>query len=135
MKRRNIWVASGWIAVYLAVYLIGRIIWVDMGESSLLDWLFTMNPTGEHSYLYGWLLSSHLFWYALAISVIPSLWGWFRFSAATAAGFIVGLAAGMIWGPYPEGAAIGHGHYGWAIWGVVYLISIATGIIIEKYKK
>ena len=135
MKRKNIWVASGWIAGDLVVYLTGRIIWVDMGESSLLDWLFTMNPIGEHSYLYGWLLSSHLFWYALAISVIPSLWGWFRFSAATAAGFIVGLAAGMIWGPYPEGAAIGYGHYGWAIWGVVYLISIAAGIIIEKYKK
>ena len=135
MKKRNIYITFGYVAVYLVLYLAGRMIWCDIGESNFFGWLFTINSTGEHSYLYGWLLSSYLFWYALAISVIPSLWGKFKYSAVTTAGFMVGLAAGMIWGPYPEGAAIGHGHYGWAIWGVIYLISIVVGIIVEKYKR
>ena len=43
-----------------------------------------------------WLLSSNLFWYALAISALPSLWGKFKFSAVTTAGFIVGIVAGII---------------------------------------
>lgn len=135
MKKRNICIAFGYIMVYLAVYLTGRIIWCNFGDGNLIDWLFTVSPTGEHSYLYGWLLSSHLFWYALAISVIPSLWGKFKFSAVTTAGFIVGIVAGMIFGPYPAGTAIGHDHYGWAIWIGIYLISIVIGIIVEKYKR
>ncbi len=135
MKRRNLLITFGFLATYLALYLSGRIIWCDIGKSNLLGWLFTDIPTGEHSYLFGWLLSSYLFWYALAISVLPSLWGKFKFSTITTAGFILGFVSGIIWGPYPEGAAIGHGHYGWAIWGVIYLISIVTGILVEKFKK
>lgn len=120
---------------YMAVYFIGRIIWCDLSENTLIGWIFTARSTGEHSYLYGWLLSSSLFWYALAISAVPSLWGKFKFSVVTTTGFIVGIIAGMIFGPYPEGAAIGHDHYGWAIWEAIYLISVAVVIIAEKYKK
>lgn len=135
MKKKNIYVTVGYIAVYLVLYLAGRIIWCDIGESNLIGWLFTISPTGKHSYLYGWLLSSNLFWYALVISVLPSLWGKFKFSAVATVGFIVGIVAGIIWGPYPEGAVIGHSHYGWAIWAVIYLITIVIGVIVEKYKK
>lgn len=39
--------------------------------------------------------------------------------------------AGMIFGSYPEGTAIGHNHYGWAIWGASYLISIVTGVLLS----
>lgn len=120
---------------YLAVYLVGRILWCDLFRSTLLGWLFTVRPSGEHSYLYGWLLSSNLFWYAMAVSVLPALWGRTRFSAVTAAGFLVGIGAGMLFGPYPEGAALGHGHYGWAIWGAVYLISAAAGVLAERRRK
>ena len=134
MKKRNIYITFRYIAVYLILYLIGRIIWCDIEKGNLIGWLFTVTPTGEYSYLYGWLLSSSLFWYALAISVIPSLFGKFKFSAVTTVGFIVGIVVGMIFGPYPEGAAIGHDHYGWAIWGVIYLISIVVGVIVEKDK-
>lgn len=74
MKKRNVYITCGHIAVYLLIYLIGRMIWCDIGESNLIGWLFTISPAGEHSYLYGWLLSSNLFWYALAISALPSLW-------------------------------------------------------------
>lgn len=135
MKKKNVYITLGHIAVYLVLFLIGRIIWCDIGESNLIGWLFTIRPTGEHSYLYGWLLSSNLFWYALLISALPSLWGKFKFSVVTTVGFIVGFVAGILFGPNPEGAAIGLGHYGWAIWGVIYLISIVVGIIVEKYKK
>ena len=62
----------------------------------MIGWLFTNIPTGEHSYLYGWLLSSNPLCHALAISALPSLWGKFKFSAVTTAGFIVGIVAGII---------------------------------------
>lgn len=131
MKKMNVYITFGYIAVYSLLYLIGRIIWCDIGEGNLIGWLFTIMPTGEHSYLYGWLLSSYLFWYALAISALPSLWGKFKFSAVTTAGFVVGIVAGMVLGTCPEGS----GHYGWAIWCVIYIISIVIGVIVEKYNK
>ena len=134
-RKQNVLNALIIVIGYIAVYFIGRIIWCDLSESNLIGWIFTARPTGEHSYLYGWLLSSSLFWYALAISALPSLWGKFKFSVVTTIGFIAGIIAGMIFGPYPEGAAIGHGHYGWAIWGAIYLISIVAGVIVEKCKK
>ena len=134
-QKRNILNALYVFIGYLLIYFIGRVIWCDISESNLIGWIFTVKPTGEHSYLYGWLLSSDLFWYALAISVLPSLFGKFRFSVITTGAFIVGLIAGMIFGPYPEGAAMGHDHYGWAIWSVIYLSSIVLGVIFERYKK
>ena len=120
---------------YMSIYLIDRIIWCDLSQSTLIGWLFFVRPSGEHSYLYGWLLSSNLFWYAMVLSVIPALFGKYTFSCTTLIGFIVGLAAGMLFGPYPEGASIGHSHYGWAIWGAIFLVSIMMGIIVERYKK
>lgn len=120
---------------YLAIYLIGRVVWCDMSQSSLVGWLFSVIPTGKHSYLYGWLLSSHLFWYAAVISVIPALFGKRKLSCATLAGFVVGSGAGMIFGPNPQGAAMGQSHYDWAIWGMSYLASVVVGILAEMYGK
>lgn len=120
---------------YLGVYLVGRVLWCDLSESSLLGWLFAARPVGEHSYLYGWLLSSKLFWYAMGISVLPACFGRRRFSAVTLAGFVLGLLAGMLFGPNPAGAALGHGDYGWLIWGVIYLLSIPVGIVAQRRKR
>ena len=50
-------------------------------------------------------------------------------------GFIVGLLSGIIFGSNPDGAAIGQTHYGWAIWGVIYLLSIIVGILLERFKE
>lgn len=133
IKKRNIINTSVIIIGYLAIYFVGRIIWCDINESNLIGWIFIVKPSGEHSYLYGWLLSSGLFWYALVISSLPSLWGKFKFSVITIVGFIVGIITGMIFGPYPQGANIGQDHYGWAIWGVIYLLSIVIGVIIQRY--
>jgi len=116
---------------YLLIYLIGRILWCDRSESSFLGWLLTARPSGEHSYLFGWLLHQKCYWLAMAVSVLPSLWGKVRFSHITLAGFVVGLSAGIVFGPYPEGAATGQTHFGWAIWGAVFLLSVAVGVFIE----
>lgn len=113
----------------------GRVLWCDLSQSTLIGWLVTVRPSGEHSYLYGWLLSSKLFWYAMALSVLPALFGKYKFSCATLIGFAAGLAAGMLFGPNPEGAALGQGDSGWAIWGAVCLVSVAAGILAEKHKK
>ena len=130
---RNLRAALLTAAGYLILYFIGRILWCDWTQSNFIGWLFATRPAGEHSYLYGWLLSSHLFWYAMTVSVIPALCGRHRFSYITLAGFVLGLLLGMVFGPNPEGIKWGHGHYGWAIWGAVYLLSIIAGAILERY--
>lgn len=135
--RRKKWMlwALGMVGVYLFIYLLGRIIWVDRTESTVLGWLIFAQPAGENSYLYGWLTHGWLFWMSMAISALPMLWGKWRFSAATLAGFVVGFGAGMVFGPYPAGEAYGHGHYGWAIWGGCFLVSIVLGVIWQKLRK
>lgn len=133
--KRNLTAAFLVIAVYLVIYLLGRILWCDLSQSSFIGWLFTVRPSGDHSYLYGWLLSSNLFWYAMAVSAIPALFGKYKFSCVTLAAFVLGLMAGILFGPYPEGAAMGHGHYGWAIWGAIFLLSIPMGILAERFVK
>lgn len=122
------------ILAYLAVYIIGRLIWCRT-NSSLTGLLWASTPEGENSYLYGWLLSSGLFWVSLAISALPALLGKKYFSAITFGGFILGLILGIIFGPNPEGVPYGHGHYGWAIWGGIFILSVILGIIFEVLKK
>lgn len=86
-----------------------------------------------NSYLYGWLCSSRLFYVAAALSVLPSLWGKFRFSRCTLTGFALGLAAGTLWGAVPNSPY--GAHYGWAIWGGAFLLSMAVGILAEIIAK
>ena len=123
------------LLAFLLIYLIGRILWCDLSQSSFKGWLFSVRPTGEHSYLYGWLLSSHLFWYTMALSILFALCGKPILSRMTTGGFFLGIVLGMIFGPYPEGAFTGNTHYGWAIWGVVLLLSIIAGALLESVKK
>ena len=123
------------LLAFLLLYLVGRILWCDLSQSSFKGWLFSVRPTGEHSYLYGWLLSSHLFWYTMAASVLFALLGKPLLSRMTTGGFFLGIVLGMIFGPYPEGAFTGNTHYGWAIWGVVLLLSIIAGVVLESVKK
>ena len=128
--RKNIIRALVVILAYLAVYIIGRLIWCRT-NSSLTGLLWASTPEGENSYLYGWLLSSGLFWVSLAISALPALLGKKYFSAITFGGFILGLILGIIFGPNPEGVPYGHGHYGWAIWGGIFILSVILGIILR----
>lgn len=85
--RRSALAAAG----YLLLYLAGRLVWCAPASSSVMGFLFETIPAGPHSYLYGWLLSSGMFWYAAAVSVVPALWGKWRFSAATLGGLFLAL--------------------------------------------
>ncbi len=53
----------------------------------------------------------------------------------TLLGFAIALLLGELCGHNPAGAAYGHGHYGWAIWGFVFAFSVVTGMILEKIAK
>lgn len=133
--RKNILSALFILLAYMILYIIGRLIWCRSGgESSLLGILWASKPEGENSYLFGWLLSSRLFYMSVAISAIPSLWGRRYFSIITLAGFIIGMVSGIIFGPNPEGAFCGNSHYGWAIWAGVFILSLALSILFEVHK-
>ena len=119
-------------AGYLVFYLLGRILWCPLEDSSLLGWLLWERPSGGESYLYGWLLSSGLFWWAMALSALTALLGWYRLSCTTCAYFLIGFLMGLVLGPHPPGAAMGHGHYGWAFWGCIYLLSLPMGLLAER---
>ena len=134
-KKENIFVALAVLLGYLAMYLAGRFVWCGDAPSSRRGWLIYAVPSGEHSYLYGWLLSSNLFWICMAISVLPALFGKHKFSVFTALAFLAGLLLGIWLGPNPEGASLGQGDYGWAIWGGVYLFSLLGGVLLERFTK
>ena len=129
--RRNLLFALGTAGGYLAIYLIGRVVFQAAGDASMLGWLFDNSP-GRLSYLYGWLLHSGLFWAAAAVSALPALWGKHRFSLTALAGFSLGLFLGEPLGRNPAGAPYGQGHYGWALWGGVFLWSLAMGAALER---
>ena len=124
--RAALWTAGG----YLLIFLAARVINGGLGRLGFWEWLLDTSPA-RSSYLFGWLLTSNLYLVASLISILPALFGAYRFSAATLAGFLIGLLAGELFGPNPAGAAYGMGHYGWAIWGVIFLISVVIGVILE----
>ena len=67
----------------------------------------------------------------MVISVLPALFGKYRFSVVTFAAFVLGIFAGELFGPNPSGAATGHNHYGWLIWGVIFSAAIIIGAVCE----
>lgn len=132
---RNVCTALLVVAGYAVVYLIGRLIWCYSPLHSMMGWLFHAKPSGEHSYLFGWLLSSDLYGLAMFISVIPALFGKVRFSISSLVGFLLGFLLGILFGPNPAGAFYGNTHYGWAIWGGTFIFSMVMGGILEKLSK
>ena len=128
--RKNMISALYVLLAYMAVYIIGRLIWCRDG-SSFTGLLWASSPRGENSYLYGWLLDRGLFAASAVISMVPAIFGRVRFSAVTFAGFILGLLLGTVFGPNPEGAFYGQSHYGWAIWGGIFILSLAAGVVFE----
>lgn len=123
------------VAGYAVIYLIGRLIWCYSPAHSVMGWLFYADPFGEHSYLFGWLLSSDLYGLAMFISVIPALFGKVRFSILSLAGFVLGILLGILFGPNPAGTFYGNTHYGWAIWGGIFIFSMVMGGVLEKLSK
>lgn len=133
-RKKNALMTLAVVGGYLVIYLLARIFGTPMEDISWKTWLFTTDPKLT-SYLYGWLLHQNLFWIALVISALPALFGKYRFSFTTLAMFGLGLGVGEWLGKNPAGAAYGHDHYGWAIWGGIFLLSLALGIVLEKLPK
>lgn len=131
--KRNLWWALGVIGGYLLLYLLWRMVASDLKDTSLLGWLLTTEPS-RHAYLYGWLTHNHFYWYAMALSVLSALLGNYRFSLCATGGFCLGLVLGEVLGANPAGAPWGYGHYGWAIWGGIFLLSIVAGCLAQKWK-
>lgn len=131
-KRNLLW-ALGMVGGYVLLYLLWRMVSSDLQDTSILGWLLTTEPD-RHTDLYGWLTHNRLYWYAMGLSALASLLGKHRFSLCTFAGFFLGLVLGELLGANPAGAAWGHGHYGWAIWGGIFLLSVIAGILAQKWR-
>ena len=131
-RRSDLLAAALVAAAYGCLYLLGRVLWCGGEGASVLGFLATAQPAGPGSYLYGWLLSSRLFWIAMAVSVLPALLGRQRMAFVCLIGFAAGCVLGMLFGSNPAGAALGQGHYGWAIWGAVFLLSLPAGALAER---
>lgn len=116
---------------YLAVFLAGKLLSHNPGLP-LREWLMDHSPY-NHSYLFGWLIGQKIFLYSSLVSILPALFGNYRFSAVTLAGFVLGLLGEPL-GDNPSGAAYGIGHYGWAIWGGIFLMSCIMGIILQRFR-
>ena len=106
---------------YLLVFLIG------FGIESL--------GLVERKYLIFWLLSSGVYWISFAVVLALAVIGWMRISLALDIACLVGLLAGEVFGPNPEGASMGFGHYGWAIWIAVMLAGLIAGMLWQIYER
>lgn len=127
--RLNIKFALHILLIYAIIYIILRLLYSYFKETSLTGVLFT-----EHlnSYLPDWILSSGIFYIFALISALLALLDDTKASLFTIAGIIMGLTAGMIFCPNPEGAYSGDSHNGWLFFIICYLISILTGLLISK---
>ena len=88
----------------------------------------------EKKYLIFWLLSSGVYWISFAVVLVLAVIGWRRISLALDIACLVGLLAGEVFGPNPEGASMGFGHYGWAIWIAVMLAGLIAGMLWQIYE-
>lgn len=133
-RKKNLLFALAMLGGYLIVYLAGRIFGTVKEPVSIIGWLFGTDPR-QLSYLYGWLLHQHLFLLAVAVSVVAALLGKRIFAFMAWFGFATGLLLGELCGKNPAGAAYGHGHDGWLIWGGIFAFSLVMGAVLEKHAK
>ncbi len=128
--RRNVRTCLSVLGAYLSIYIVGKLLCWKPSEMPLFPWLIDPNST-QHSYLFGWLLKSGLFHYAMLFSSLIALTGLRRLSLATLAGFALALPLGEFLGGLDCLVAPGY-HFGWAIWGGIYLSSCFMGFRLQK---
>lgn len=134
LKLRGGLLSAGTVLLcYTALYLSVRLLFVPFSEYTVLGWLISNDAARQAGYLYGWLCQQGFFLYSILISVIPALWGRIRFGMTTFLGFFAGLVFGELFGQIPSGADPGMSHYGWVIWGCIFLLSIFAGILWEVF--
>ena len=107
-------------------YLVCLILTGSMEGQSVLGWLLVWDFR-QVSYLFGWLLTSRMFWLAMGVCVLGALLGKRRFAAVSSGGCALGILLGHWLGPNPSGAAVGNTDKGWLVWGAVFLFSLVMG--------
>ncbi len=133
-KRTTAALAVG--AAYLLLNLAGRLAGAALEDVSLsLMGLLLGRSVDQFTYLFGWLICRSLFAASAVISIAAALLGKYRLAAFSVFGFTVGLLAGELLGCHPAGAPFGQGHYGWLIWGGIFLLSLVMGGIGEHFAK
>lgn len=123
--RTALWLTALWALIFAAGALSGS--WQN-SEYALLGVVF-------HSYPFGWMVSNGLFFLCWAACAAAALLGRRKLSFVGTAGFGLGLLLGTLLGENTAGAPYGHGHYGWLIWGGVFLFSLAMGLVLERLGK
>lgn len=124
---RDVLIAAG---CYLLVFLLCKIFWTTIQPMSVMGWLLDDSPH-SHSYLFGWLLSTRLWGYASMVSIGSAALGLQRMSLITLGAFTIGLPLGEYLGAIPALVPPGY-HYGWAIWGLLFIGSIFLGIWLQR---
>lgn len=67
------------------------------------------------------------------ITVLMTLLGkWHLTSFISFAGYILGIVLGELFGGFKSDVPPQYLHYGWAIWGCVFILSVIAGIIVES---
>lgn len=120
------------LSLYYIFSIICKLFVLDLKDVAVTAILFSAEA-GD-SYLIGWLFHNNLWFYSSLVSAIPTLFGKWKYSLITFAGFALGIPLGELFGKNPQGAEFGFAHYGWAIWGGIFILSIIMGIIFEKKK-
>lgn len=133
-RKSNILTAVTVASGYLAIYLTGKLLFSDLGDKAIFSWLLSTDPK-EHTYLFGWLINHNRYLICSLISTLPALFGKRYFSLSTLAGFAIGLPLGELLGENPNPAPFAMDHYGWAIWGGIFLLSIGIGIWLQHRRK
>lgn len=119
------------IAIFALTHILGRVFYTREPVHSFLRWLFSYEA-GRFSYLYGWLQHNGRFWLCMLACILPAALGKRRLALSASIGFAAGIPIGEWLGPNPAGAQTGNTHYGWAIWGGIFLASILLGLILER---
>lgn len=119
------------LGIFLLTHVLGRVFYTETSVHSLSRWLFHYD-VNQFSYLYGWLQGHGRFWYCLGLCLIPAFLGKRKLALTASVGFAAGIPIGEWLGPDPAGAATGQTHYGWAVWGGIFLAAIILGLILER---
>lgn len=126
---RCTWAVAGG---YLLVFLLCKVFWSTGEDMTVMGWLFGTSPY-HHEYLFGWLISKRLYFYASLLSILSAAIGMRRLALTTLGAFTIGLPMGEYLGAIPGLVPEGY-HYGWAIWGLLFVGSIFLGIWLQRFQ-
>ena len=127
----NFYTTLGVFAGYGVIFLTGKLLCSASGEYTVAGWLTNTHMKPE-TYLFGWLLTSDMFFYAAMLSMLCGLAGFRRVAYTSLGGFALGLPLGEYLGDISALVPEGY-HYGWAIWGLLFVGSIFFGIWLQRF--